>query len=251
MDLSSRQALPQASVQMQDIAERIGGVAGDAEGKLSLISAYAEQSFMSVDEAATAADQLSGAVRQIAGETARAAGGAQQAALDVRRSAQVMEDLQDAAQKIGDVASLIREIARQTNLLALNATIEAARVGDAGRGFAVVALEVKALSWRTAEATKSVATQVAAMRQSVSQATECITGVGRTVADFEQIATGIAAAVEQQSAATESLAGSLKEAAAGTREIYTGLDGFAGAITAMIEIEADVRTLAATDREAS
>lgn len=103
MDLSSRQALPPASVQMQDIAERIGGVAGNAEGKLSLFSAYAEQSFMSVDEAA----------------------------------------------------------------------------------------------------------------------------------------------------ATSSLSGSLKEAATGTREIYTGLDGFAGAITAMIEIEADVRSRAAPDREPS
>src|SRR3954469_13621902 len=100
MDCSSPQALPPTSLRLDEIADRLGGVAGSAEGKLSLISAYAEQAFMGVDEAATAADQLSGAVRLIAAQTTRAADGAQRASIDVQRSAEVVESLQEAAQRI-------------------------------------------------------------------------------------------------------------------------------------------------------
>ncbi|HON78789.1 MAG TPA: methyl-accepting chemotaxis protein [Spirochaetota bacterium] len=58
--------------------------------------------------------------------------------------------------EIETIISVINEISFQTNLLALNAAVEAARAGNAGRGFAVVATEVKNLSQKTAESSKSI-----------------------------------------------------------------------------------------------
>lgn len=51
---------------------------------------------------------------------------------------------------------VIKEIAEQTNLLSLNAAVEAARAGEHGKGFAVVAGEIKKLSIRTQESSKTI-----------------------------------------------------------------------------------------------
>jgi methyl-accepting chemotaxis protein len=67
-----------------------------------------------------------------------------------------VQALSASSKQIGAIAGAIRGIADQTNLLALNASIEAARAGDAGRGFTVVANEVRLLSDRTMQATKSI-----------------------------------------------------------------------------------------------
>ncbi len=72
--------------------------------------------------------------------------------------------LEQALRSIDAVALQIDLVASQTKLLALNAAIEAAHAGEAGRGFAVVAAEVKALSARTAEATRAIRVTVEGLR---------------------------------------------------------------------------------------
>jgi methyl-accepting chemotaxis protein len=133
--------------------------------------------------------------------------------------------LAEAAQKIGDIVRLINDIAGQTNLLALNATIEAARAGEAGKGFAVVAAEVKSLANQTAKATDEIAAQITAIQGATQNAVGAIKGIGKTIAEINEIATGIASAVEEQGAATQEIARNVQQAAAGTQDVSSNIAG--------------------------
>jgi methyl-accepting chemotaxis protein len=67
---------------------------------------------------------------------------------------------------VANLLSTLSEINDQTKLLSLNATIEAATAGAAGKGFAVVASEVKALSQKTAEATREAKERLSLIKES-------------------------------------------------------------------------------------
>jgi methyl-accepting chemotaxis protein len=116
-----------------------------------------------------------------------------------------MTELRDTAERIGKVVQLIEGIAGQTNLLALNATIEAARAGEAGKGFSVVAGEVKGLAARTAQATREIHQQIAAMQAGTGKAGEAIVSMLARIQDINGITGAIAAAVQQQGAATQEI----------------------------------------------
>jgi methyl-accepting chemotaxis protein len=67
---------------------------------------------------------------------------------------------------VATILSTLSEINDQTKVLSLNATIEAATAGAAGKGFAVVASEVKALSQKTAEATREAKERLSLIKES-------------------------------------------------------------------------------------
>lgn len=73
-----------------------------------------------------------------------------------RRMVESIEHVRVATGKTKSIIDTFDSISFQTNLLALNAAVEAARVGEAGKGFGVVAEEVRRLSQRSAEASKSI-----------------------------------------------------------------------------------------------
>lgn len=106
--------------------------------------------------------------------------------------------LNDASAAIGDVIQIISSIADQTNLLALNATIEAARAGEIGKGFAVVAGEVKELARETAEATKKVSEQIAALQSSAESVAGGIRTTSETIAQLDSVQTRIGEVLEEQ-----------------------------------------------------
>ncbi|RZS91607.1 GAF domain-containing protein [Motilibacter rhizosphaerae] len=109
-----------------------------------------------------------------------------------------VESLSTASAAIEDVIRLITGIAEQTNLLALNATIEAARAGEVGRGFAVVANEVKDLARETAEATRRVADQVAAIQASSGTVASGIHATSETISELDAVQARIADVLHRQ-----------------------------------------------------
>jgi uncharacterized protein with GYD domain len=106
--------------------------------------------------------------------------------------------LGDASNSIGDVIKVITSIADQTNLLALNATIEAARAGEIGKGFAVVAGEVKELARETAEATKRVSEQIAALQATAESVATGISTTSATIGQMDAVQARIGEVLEEQ-----------------------------------------------------
>ncbi|MFI5892032.1 methyl-accepting chemotaxis protein [Actinoplanes sp. NPDC051513] len=106
--------------------------------------------------------------------------------------------LGEASNSIGDVIKVITSIADQTNLLALNATIEAARAGEIGKGFAVVAGEVKELARETAEATKRVSEQIAALQSSAESVAGGIRTTSDTIGQMDAVQARIGEVLEEQ-----------------------------------------------------
>ncbi len=89
---------------------------------------------------------------------------------------EIVQELSNLSDEIGNIIAIIDEVAEQTNLLALNAAIIAAQAGEHGQSFAVVAEEIRHLSRRTTEATKTIAQLVAStmnqIRKTVSSVKE-------------------------------------------------------------------------------
>ncbi|WP_433304496.1 methyl-accepting chemotaxis protein [Actinoplanes sp. CA-030573] len=106
--------------------------------------------------------------------------------------------LGEASSSIGDVIKVITSIADQTNLLALNATIEAARAGEIGKGFAVVAGEVKELARETAEATKRVSEQIAALQASAESVAGGIRTTSETIGQMDAVQARIGEVLAEQ-----------------------------------------------------
>jgi len=221
-----------AAAGMQTTAQSMTATASDASARAATVGAASDSASNNVGTVAAAAEELSSSVAEISRQVTQSSRIAAQAVGDAGRTNAIVQVLSTGAEKIGEVVKLIHSIAAQTNLLALNATIEAARAGESGRGFAVVASEVKALANQTAKATEEIATQVAAMQSSTSEAVLSIGGITETIAQMSEITTSIAASVEQQGEATREIARNIQSAATGSSEISAHIGGVTTAAAA-------------------
>jgi len=171
--------------QTREVALRIEELARESQAMSDLARRQAEQGQRSIgrtEQLLAVAEGLS----ELAAEARQGAAGL------VREAAQGREFIQSGIGSVADkvralhrrtadiqeILTSIEEIAAQTNLLALNAAIEAARAGESGRGFAVVAEEVRKLSERTSEATRSIASLVQEMTAQFDEALGSVEGEG-------------------------------------------------------------------------
>jgi methyl-accepting chemotaxis protein len=219
-----RDVTQQAST-LKETAATMSAAAEETNCQAGTVAAAAGQASANVQTVAAAAEELHASVLEITRQVGHSAQITGEAVASAQRSHLTVQGLSAAAQKIGDVVKLISDIASQTNLLALNATIEAARAGEAGKGFAVVASEVKSLANQTGKATENIASQVTAMQTATADAVKSIEDIGATITTMSAIATAIASAVEEQGAATREIARNVQEAARGTDQVSSNIDG--------------------------
>ncbi len=219
------QAVGAAAQQMRSNSEAMSTTAEETSEQSKAVAAASNQASSNVQTVAAASEELSASISEIGRQATQSAKIASTAVNEADQTNKAVQSLANAAQKIGDVVKFINDIAGQTNLLALNATIEAARAGEAGKGFAVVASEVKTLATQTGKATDEIAEQIGAIQDATRHAVDAIAGIGKTIAEINQIAATIAAAVEEQGAATQEIARNVQEAAKGTSEASRNITG--------------------------
>lgn len=81
---------------------------------------------------------------------------------DVNEIVNHLQEMTDIINEVASKTGVINDIVFQTKLLSFNASVEAARAGEHGKGFAVVAEEVGHLATASGDASKEIATMLAA-----------------------------------------------------------------------------------------
>ena len=214
-----------AATELQAAAGTLTASAEETSSQSASVAAAAEQAAMNVQTVAAAVEELASSAGEIGRQAEQSREVAGRAVSEATRTTDRMGELRTNADQIGAIISLIDEIAEKTNLLALNATIEAARAGDAGRGFAVVAQEVKGLAEQTAKATAEISTQIKSMQSSTLEASEAISGIGRTIDDMSNISAAIFSAVGEQGNTTTEVARNVQQASQGADEVTSNIVG--------------------------
>ena len=226
---SSAQTLAASSAQMTTMAMQLGGNAEETSTQANVAAAAATQVNANVQGVASAAEQMTASVKEIARNAAEAADVATTAVQMANDTTTTVTKRGESSKEIGNVVRVITAVAQQTNLLALNATIEAARAGEAGRGFAVVANEVKELAKETARATEDISRKIEAIQLDTRDAVDAIGKISTIIDQISDIQVTISSAVEEQSVTTNEIGRNATEAARGSADIATNIEGVARA----------------------
>ncbi|MDR0399621.1 MAG: methyl-accepting chemotaxis protein [Treponema sp.] len=135
--------------------------------------------------------------------------GLQEVAMDIQEIARESEG-------ILEINAVMENIASQTNLLSMNAAIEAAHAGEAGKGFAVVADEIRKLAENSGEQSKTIATVLKKIKDSIDKITR---STDRVLKKFEAIDSGVRIVSDQE----ESIRNAMEEQGAGSKQILEAI----------------------------
>jgi methyl-accepting chemotaxis protein len=217
------QTLTDASSAIGDTGQKLSHGAAVTRERSHEVAAATEDAAATVQTAAAAAAKLSGASQEIRGGIGRSAEIAGQAMERASAANRTMDEFAAAADRIGKAVELINAIAAQTNLLALNAAIEAAHAGESGKGFAVVAQEVKTLSGQTADATREIYNNIAAVQSIAKNAVEAIGAVATVVDELNQSTGQVMQAVVSQASATDEIVQKIDRVSTDIRDITSAM----------------------------
>ncbi len=223
------QQVATASEELSSTSQQISANSEETCTQAHVVSQAAQQVNTNLQSVSTGFEEMTSTIQSIASNAHEAASVASNAVQTAQSANATITKLGVSSAEIGEVIKVITSIAQQTNLLALNATIEAARAGEAGKGFAVVANEVKELAKQTAKATDDISRKITAIQTDTKGAVEAIGTIAGVIGQINDISGTIATAVEEQSATTNEMTRNVTDAAKGSGEITTNINGMAEA----------------------
>ncbi|OSM05185.1 putative methyl-accepting chemotaxis sensory transducer [Magnetofaba australis IT-1] len=256
---NARQSIEEGNKSSRLLAGKVSGIAESAEQasiNVNTMASAAEQmtsnlsqvnqslevtseSVQNVSQAVEALNMSLDEVRQRCQSADKLSGEATQNASNTQA---VMEKLTELVFEIGKSAKQIKNIADQTNMLALNAAIEAAGAGEAGKGFGVVANEVKELAAQTAEATKSIESQISAIQDESSQAQSANQSVVDVISQLAGTNRAITDSVDDQAAGVSEIAESIQTVRQSAQEVTRNANELSAAAEAVARVAMDAAT---------
>ncbi|MDR1127504.1 MAG: methyl-accepting chemotaxis protein [Treponema sp.] len=97
-----------------------------------------------------------------------------------------IQEIAKQSESLLEITALMNSIAGQTNLLSMNAAIEAAHAGDSGKGFAVVADEIRKLAENSGTQSKTIASVLKNIKESIDKIAKSAEGVIERFAAIDQ-----------------------------------------------------------------
>lgn len=154
----------------------------------------------------------------------------------IQQSNEVVKTLANQVSEVDEILKVIDGISQQTNLLALNAAIEAARAGEQGKGFAVVADEVRKLAEQSIEATKSIASILANIKEDTAQSVEMMDVVFHEAHSGIEITEHTARKFQDILTNTSEVAPVLASATSAVEDAVSDFEQFATSATTILSI---------------
>jgi methyl-accepting chemotaxis protein len=231
---------------LRGTADSLHSAASDSEQRITTVAAASEEASAGVETVASSSEEMATSVEEIRRSSMQVADQVTNAAEKAAVAKADLAEMEESVATMSGVVDAINQVAEQTNLLALNATIEAARAGEAGKGFAVVAAEVKTLAEQAQRLNEEIAAKIgdatARARTVALATTEVLDGLETIRTE----AGSTASAVQQQSAATAEISRAAQEAARGSQETSSNIEGIRSSATETLTQASHLREVGQT-----